>query len=89
MKTIKSLNAVYSEDSKDGKKGIQANPVVYEGLIYVPTPGNHIICLDGTNGKEIWRYKVKKGYNAAKRGLVIWNDKKNTFLTKIFEKRRY
>ena len=32
------------------EKGIQANPVVYNGLVYVPTPGNHIVCLDGASG---------------------------------------
>ena len=71
-------------NSKDGKKGIEANPVVYNGLIYIPTPGNHIICLDGTNGDEIWRYKVEKGYHAAKRGLLIWEDKKNDILKLYF-----
>ena len=47
---------------------MQANPIVYNGFIYSPTPGNHVVCLDGTSGKEVWRYKAKKGYNVAKRG---------------------
>ena len=70
--------------SKDGKKGIEANPVVYEGFVYLPTPGNHIVCLDGITGKEIWRYTVKRGYHAAKRGLLIWKDKKNNVLRLYF-----
>ena len=70
--------------SKDGKKGIQANPVVYDGLVYLPTPGNNIVCLDGASGEEVWRYKVKKGYNAAKRGLLIWKDEKNNILRLYF-----
>ena len=74
---INKLELAWMHNSKDGKKGMQANPIVYEGLIYSPTPGNYIVCLDGTNGEEIWRYKVKQGYNAAKRGLLIWHDKKN------------
>ena len=49
---INNLKLAWIFNSKDGKKGIEANPVVYEGLVYVPTPGNHIICLNGTNGKE-------------------------------------
>ena len=81
---IGKLKLAWTFNSKDGKKGIQANPVVYDGLIYLPTPGNHIICLDGTNGEEIWRYKVKRGYHAAKRGLVIWEDKKNNILRLYF-----
>ena len=66
------------------KTGIQSNPVVYGGLIYLPTPGGRIVCLDGTTGKEIWNYKVKRGYNAAKRGLLIWKDKKNNILRLYF-----
>jgi len=80
---VKKLEVAWTFNSGDGKKGMQANPVVYDGLVYFPTPGNHIICLDGKSGKEIWRYKAKKGYNVAKRGLLIWNDKKNN-ITKLF-----
>jgi glucose dehydrogenase len=82
-KNINQLELAWIYNSKDGKKGMQANPIVYEGFIYSPTPGNHIVCLDGTNGKEVWRYKAKKGYNVAKRGLLIWNDKKNN-IDKLF-----
>jgi len=80
---VKTLELAWIYNSKDGKKGMQANLVVYDGLIYSPTPGNSIVCLDGKNGKEVWRYKVKKGYNVAKRGLLIWHDKENN-LHKLF-----
>ena len=81
---VTKLKLAWTFNSNDGKKGIEANPVVYDGLIYVPTPGNHIICLNGINGKEIWRYKVERGYHAAKRGLLIWPDKKNNILKLYF-----
>ncbi len=81
---VKKLKLAWIYNSKDGKKGMQANPIVYDGKIFVPTPGNHIVCLDGSNGKEIWRYKVERGYHAAKRGLLIWNDKKNNILKLFF-----
>ena len=81
---IEKLKLAWTFNSKDGKQGIQANPVVYDGFVYLPTPGNHIVCLDGTNGEEIWRYKVKKGYQAAKRGLLIWKDKKNNIFRLYF-----
>ena len=73
---VKQLKLAWIYNSKDGKKGIQANPIVYDGLVYSPTPGNYIVCLDGTNGEVVWKYKVEKGYNAAKRGLLIWFDEK-------------
>ena len=34
---------IWQFNSGDGKKGIQANPVVYDGLVYLPTPGNNIV----------------------------------------------
>ena len=84
INNVKKLELAWIFNSKDGKKGIQANPVVYDGLVYFPTPGNNIVCLDGSNGKEIWRYKVEKGYNAAKRGLTIWKNKENNIIRLFF-----
>lgn len=81
---VKKLKLAWIYNSKDGKMGMQANPVVYDGLIYAPTPGGHIVCLDGATGKEIWKYKAKRGYAIAKRGLLIWNDKKNNILKLYF-----
>ena len=81
---VGKLKLAWIFHSKDGKKGMQANLVVYEGLVYAPTPGNYIVCLDGTNGEEIWKYKVEKGYHAAKRGLLIWEDKKKDILRLYF-----
>ncbi len=81
---ISKLEFAWQFNSNDGKKGIQANPVVYEGLVYLPTPGNNIVCLDGTNGKEIWRYKTPKGYNAAKRGLLLWRSDVDNVLRLFF-----
>ena len=81
---VERLKLAWQFNSNDGKKGIQANPVVYDGLIYLPTPGNDIVCLDGTNGKIVWKYKTERGYNAAKRGLLIWKDKKNNTLRLYF-----
>ena len=81
---IKNLEIAWVFNSKDGKKGMQANPIVYQGLVYFPTPGNHIVCLDGKNGNEKWRYKAKKGYNVAKRGLLIWDDKINNIVRLYF-----
>ena len=82
-KNIKNLELAWTYNSNDGYKGIQANPVVYDGNVYFPTPGNNIVCLDGKSGKLIWKYKVARGAHAAKRGLLIWKDKKNN-LTKLF-----
>ena len=60
ISNVKNLEPAWIFRSKDGKKGIQANPVFYAGNIYMPTPGNFIVCLDGKSGNIIWKYKVKK-----------------------------
>ena len=81
---IEKLELAWIYNSSDGKKGIQANPVVYEGYVYFPTPGNNIVCLDGKSGKLVWKYKVERGAHAAKRGLLLWKDKKNDLLKLFF-----
>ena len=81
---VKNLKVAWIYNSKDNKKSIQANPVVQDGLVYFPIPGNFIVCLDAATGKEVWKYKVKRGFHAAKRGLLLWKDQKNNFLRLIF-----
>ena len=81
---VQNLRLAWQYNSKDGKKGIQANPIVKNGKIYFPTPGNHIVCLDAQTGKLIWKYKADKGFHVAKRGLLIWEDKKNQLDKIIF-----
>jgi len=84
INNIEKLKLAWIYNSKDGKKNIQANPVVYEGLIYTPTPGNRIVCLDGATGEEVWDYKVGRGAWAGKRGLLLWKDKKKNILKLFF-----
>ena len=81
---VHKLKVAWTYNSKDGKKGIQANPVVKDGLVYFPTPGNHVVCLDAATGKEVWKYKVKRGFHAAKRGLLIWKDETSKTLKLFF-----
>ena len=81
---VNKLKVAWTYKSNDGKKSIQANPVVNDGLIYFPTPGNFIVCLDAASGNEIWKHKVSEGFWAAKRGLLIWDDLKNKDTKLIF-----
>ena len=69
---VKELDLIWIYKSNDSTgKDIQANPVVDNGFIYTPTPGNNVVCIDGKTGEEIWRFKVEEGL-AARRGLLIW-----------------
>jgi len=71
------------KSSEKIKKSVQANPVAKDGFVYFPTSENHIVCLDGSSGEIVWEYEVERGFVAAKRGLLLWEDKKNNVL-KIF-----
>ena len=81
---VHKLKVAWTYKSNDGKKSIQANPVVKDGLIYFPTPGNFIVCLDAATGEQVWKFKVSKGFWAAKRGLLIWNSKRDDLTKLIF-----
>jgi len=74
---IKDLGLVWAYKSNDSiGKDVQANPVVIDGFIYTSTPGNNVVCIDGKNGKEVWRFKVEEGI-AARRGFLIWKKNPN------------
>jgi len=53
---VSSLEPVWVYHSSDGKGGVQANPVIADGVIYGPTVGRHIVAIDGETGTEIWRF---------------------------------
>lgn len=38
----------------------QATPIVVDGVMYLSLPHNHVVALDATSGREIWRYTHKK-----------------------------
>ncbi|HSR01799.1 MAG TPA: PQQ-binding-like beta-propeller repeat protein, partial [Methylophilaceae bacterium] len=35
----------------------QTAPVVQQGVMYFSLPYNHVVAVDATNGKELWRYE--------------------------------
>ena len=35
----------------------QTSPLVADGVMYVTTPRNHVVALNATSGKTIWRYR--------------------------------
>lgn len=54
----------------------QTNPVVFDGMVYLTTPRNHIVALDGATGEVRWKYTHKMATDALccgthSRGLAI------------------
>jgi len=38
----------------------QASPIVVDGVMYLSLPFNHVVALDATSGRELWRYQHKR-----------------------------
>lgn len=67
---VAKLEIAWTYHSGDGEGNIQSNPVIVDGVIYVPTVGHHVVAIDGATGKELWRFKPEG--RPAHRGLVYW-----------------
>src|SRR5205085_6687568 len=37
----------------------EATPLVYDGVMYIPNPGDYIVALDAKTGDLVWDYKRK------------------------------
>jgi len=66
---VRDLQVAWTYRSSDGVANIQANPVIAEGIMYVPTGGHNIAAINALTGKEIWKFKSPAKF-PAKRGLV-------------------
>lgn len=40
-----------------GADNIQCNPIVANGLLFTPVPGDALVAVNAANGKEVWRYQ--------------------------------
>ncbi|MCC6591451.1 MAG: PQQ-dependent dehydrogenase, methanol/ethanol family [Bryobacterales bacterium] len=60
--------------------GLQATPLVVDGVIYLTTSWNHVFAIDAKTGTEIWHYrrrlpeKLKYCCGPVNRGVSILND---------------
>jgi len=66
------------EANRQGWRGIQCNPIIVDGVIYLPTAGRALAALDARTGRELWRYELETPAQIgladapARRGLVYW-----------------
>jgi len=78
---VSSLGLAWSYDLGTSR-GIEATPIVYDGLMYVTATWNIIHAIDAKTGKKIWSYdpKVDKAQaakgccDAVNRGVAVWGD---------------
>ena len=62
------------------ENGHEAAPIVNSGVMFVATPGNQVIALDGKSGQLIWRYRrpLPEGVvllHPTSRGVALHGDK--------------
>jgi alcohol dehydrogenase (cytochrome c) len=60
--------------------GHEAPPVVNNGVMFVPTPGNQVIAIDAKTGVPLWRYRrdLPQGsivLHPTSRGVALYGDK--------------
>jgi quinoprotein glucose dehydrogenase len=60
----------------------QATPLAIDGILYLSTPYNQVVALDGASGRELWRYdpgafrhgQPSNGTGFVHRGVATWTD---------------
>jgi quinoprotein glucose dehydrogenase len=74
---VAQLQVAWTYHSGDGGANIQCNPIIVDGVMYVPTAGKNVAAVNAVTGQEIWRFKPDlPGHRLedvpARRGLVYW-----------------
>lgn len=78
---VRKLTPAFAFQTGDSDGGLQATPIVVDGVIYLSTSHNHIFAIDGATGKELWKYtyQLPKGftifYGPWNRGVAVGHGK--------------
>jgi quinoprotein glucose dehydrogenase len=74
---VSSLKVAWVYHSGDTKGNVQINPTIVDGVIYITTPGQELIAVNGADGKEIWRYRPARAgetFGGLNRGVAYWSE---------------
>jgi quinohemoprotein ethanol dehydrogenase len=78
---VKTLGLTWSYDFGE-REGLEATPVVANGVIYVTTDFSEVWAFDARTGKKLWSYDPHTRYwqintccSPGNRGVAIWHDK--------------
>src|SRR5438309_8298071 len=79
---VKNLGLVWSY-SLDSSRGVEATPVVVDGIMYQTASWSVVHAIDARTGKRLWTYDPKvdreKGYkgccDVVNRGVALWKGK--------------
>jgi alcohol dehydrogenase (cytochrome c) len=53
---VKRLSPVWVFQTGDYEGGLQATPLVEDGVLYLSTSRNRVFAINAANGQELWRY---------------------------------
>ncbi len=85
--TVKDLGYAWEYDAStyigNVPRGLEATPIVVDGIMYTSGAWGAVYALDGKTGKELWTYKPKvdPSYgrraccDAVNRGVAVWEGK--------------
>jgi quinohemoprotein ethanol dehydrogenase len=82
VNNVKSLGLVWSYDL-ESTRGVEATPIVVDGIMYVTAPWSIVHAVDVRTGKRLWTYDPKvprdKGYtgccDVVNRGVALYKGK--------------
>ena len=56
---VKDLKVVWMHTPGANKRGVQAVPIVVDGILYYTTSSSQIWALDGATGAFLWKFEPK------------------------------
>lgn len=72
---VKSLRPAWMFQTGDFENGLQATPIVVDGILYLSTSNAWVFALDGASGRLIWEYRYTPGrvaeYGKHNRGVAV------------------
>lgn len=77
---VGSLKLAWVYHSGNPAGNIQCNPLVVDGRVYISTPEQHLVALDGATGNEFWRFRPERGsekFSNVNRGFGYYESGRN------------
>jgi glucose dehydrogenase len=68
---VTRLEVAWTYDSGE-EGGLQTNPIVVDGVVYVTTPKHRVVALDGASGAVRWTFDSKIEGRGPNRGVTYW-----------------
>jgi quinoprotein glucose dehydrogenase len=68
---VRRLEVAWTFDSGE-EGGLQAAPIVVDGVVYTTTPKHHVVALDAATGALLWKFDSGIPLSGANRGVTYW-----------------